>query len=242
MARKGPSAGFFTNPSHSMPAKAFFIAVLQVSILCCASSWPGLTTQAGTPRASHRACQGASFVIPWSTSTSNPLSSRKIPAASPQKLHKEAQKKRFLHTCTPVMANLRRDDEEPITLYLSPELAVIDKPWGVRMDGDFDMTVEKLVQQIYPGKARFIHQLDFATSGVLMLGLTKGMTSRIHDDFEAGNVEKEYMALLEGWLSEEETTVDAPICRYEGPVELPLRGAPGEIVIYMMEYVIFFYV
>lgn len=33
-------------------------------------------------------------------------------------------------------------------LFMTPSLLVIDKPFGVRMDGDYESTVEKLVKQV----------------------------------------------------------------------------------------------
>lgn len=114
----------------------------------------------------------------------------------------------------------------PIILFRTPSLLVIDKPFGVRMDGNYENTVENMCKMVFTGKVRFIHQLDFATSGVLMLGLDKSCTARVHAHFETGEVKKEYLALLEGTM-EAETSVDAPICRYEGPALLPPRGPPG---------------
>lgn len=59
---------------------------------------------------------------------------------------------------------------------------LIDKPCDVRMDGDFPVTVEKLIHRWVAEatgttpQLRLIHQLDFATSGVLCMGLTKSAT------------------------------------------------------------------
>lgn len=49
------------------------------------------------------------------------------------------------------------------------------QPAGVRLDGAFDVTVEKLLQRERPGVAQFkwVHQLDAATSGVLLVALNR---------------------------------------------------------------------
>ena len=70
----------------------------------------------------------------------------------------------------------------PAILYLSEDYVLIDKPCDVRMDGDFPVTVEKLIDRWVTDatgtqpELRLIHQLDFATSGVLCMGLTKSAT------------------------------------------------------------------
>ena len=70
-------------------------------------------------------------------------------------------------------------------------LLVVDKPFGVRMDGDFELTVEKLVRRLAPpvaGPVRFVHQLDFATSGCLMIALDKATAARMRRCFDAREV------------------------------------------------------
>ena len=56
-----------------------------------------------------------------------------------------------------------------IVLYKSKNFLVINKPPFIRMNGEFDVTVEKLVTRILPdvpiSNLKWVHQLDFATSG-----------------------------------------------------------------------------
>jgi len=67
---------------------------------------------------------------------------------------------------------------------------VVNKPADVRVDGDFEFTVEKMVAREikrcigeskiltvdpYP-RMRLVHQLDYATSGILLLGLQQKPT------------------------------------------------------------------
>ena len=74
------------------------------------------------------------------------------------------------------------DEVPPAILYLSDDFVMINKPCDVRMDGEFPVTVEKLVHRWIADRTgkqtetRLIHQLDFATSGVLCMGLTKSAT------------------------------------------------------------------
>ena len=74
-------------------------------------------------------------------------------------------------------------------LYESSEHIIVNKPPDVRMNGDFDVTVEKLVQFHRPAlretKQLWIHRLDYATSGVLCIGLTKEGAAQAAKQFEA---------------------------------------------------------
>ena len=79
------------------------------------------------------------------------------------------------------------------------------------------VTVEKLVRRAFPALGdgapmRFVHQLDFATSGVLAVGLDRPAAAAACRAFETGAAEKTYLALLEGHLTTN-LTVDAPIGR-----------------------------
>jgi 23S rRNA-/tRNA-specific pseudouridylate synthase len=61
---------------------------------------------------------------------------------------------------------------------------------------------------------RFVHQLDYATSGVLLVGLSKASTAKACRVFETGAVKKTYLALLEGHLFKN-MTINEPIGGYE---------------------------
>ena len=54
-------------------------------------------------------------------------------------------------------------------LYRNDHYIAINKPHDVRMDGDFDETIEKLlistISDTTKSNFKWIHQLDFATSG-----------------------------------------------------------------------------
>ena len=56
-----------------------------------------------------------------------------------------------------------------------------------------------------------IHRLDQATSGLMVLGLTKEAHDRLSSDFENRRVYKEYEALVDGLILEESGTIDLPL-------------------------------
>ncbi|CAM9622815.1 unnamed protein product, partial [Discosporangium mesarthrocarpum] len=87
-------------------------------------------------------------------------------------------------------------------LHLDDDFLIIGKPVDVRMDGEFDVTVEKLVRYWLPPLAekelKWVHQLDFATSGVLCIGLNRQAAGRACQAFQELRAEKTYLAVVEG--------------------------------------------
>ncbi|KAF0750999.1 hypothetical protein AaE_006534, partial [Aphanomyces astaci] len=76
---------------------------------------------------------------------------------------------------------LKLDDLQLNVLAKTDAFLVLNKNPDVRLDGDFNVTIEKAMHRDYPeiAKFRWIHQLDFATSGVMCVGLTKEY-ARLH--------------------------------------------------------------
>ena len=72
------------------------------------------------------------------------------------------------------------------------------------MDGDYVVTVEKLLIYNIGGTKsdyKWIHQLDFATSGILCIALNKLAANISSKAFEMRKTYKEYIALLYGDLN-----------------------------------------
>ncbi|CAM9695901.1 unnamed protein product [Pylaiella littoralis] len=93
------------------------------------------------------------------------------------------------------------------TLSLDDDFVIINKPADVRMDGDFDVTVEKLIRHWSPtleGKPlKWVHQLDFATSGVLCVALHREAAARGCEAFRERRARKIYLAVVQGALDAE---------------------------------------
>eukprot|EP01080_Neovahlkampfia_damariscottae_P001275 gene1275-11362_t len=106
-------------------------------------------------------------------------------------------------------------------LYKTDSLLVVNKPIDVRIDGEFDLTVAKMVEAQLPEfqkkendkqfRIRFCHRLDFATSGILCMGFTKKATSSIQQCFESRNTIKQYLALVFGHIKEDKFEIDEKI-------------------------------
>jgi 23S rRNA-/tRNA-specific pseudouridylate synthase len=84
-------------------------------------------------------------------------------------------------------------------LSLDEDYCVIDKPHDVRMDGPFPVTVERLVAHwLSSQEGKWVHQLDFATSGVLCIARNRHAAAAAAASFAQRQTKKEYVAVLQG--------------------------------------------
>ena len=86
-------------------------------------------------------------------------------------------------------------------IYRDNEILVVNKPYDVRVDGKFPTTVEKLVRTglgVEMDKLRLCNQLDAATSGVMVLGLSQAGAGNCGKLFSQRKTEKFYLAVCEG--------------------------------------------
>lgn len=92
-------------------------------------------------------------------------------------------------------------------LHLDDAMVVINKPSGLlvhrseidRHETQFALQLlrNQLGQRVYP-----VHRLDKPTSGVLAFALSQEMASRIADLWRQRSVEKQYLAIVRGWMPE----------------------------------------
>lgn len=101
-------------------------------------------------------------------------------------------------------------------VYADDHLLVVDKPAGMlsvpgRGPDKQDCLLAR-VQQRYP-HALVVHRLDQATSGLMLFALNPDTQRQLGMAFEARQVEKTYLAWVEGLLtlSEDWQTIDLPI-------------------------------
>ena len=90
------------------------------------------------------------------------------------------------------------DEYQIPILYQDSEILIVDKPYDVRIDGNFPVTVEKLVRdglKIEMDKFRMCNQLDFSTSGAIVLGLSKYGTRKCNKLFSERRSRKWYLAV-----------------------------------------------
>ncbi|KAG2387010.1 hypothetical protein C9374_002045 [Naegleria lovaniensis] len=124
-------------------------------------------------------------------------------------------------------------------IYKDVDVIVIDKPYDLHIDGNYTLTVEKLVNTQYPEmenppaeniaqpkrgftpskrKLKFCHQLDYATSGILCLAFTRSSCARISQCFQQRTAKKKYLAVVRGHI-ESESSFDLTSWIEEDPTD-----------------------
>jgi tRNA pseudouridine32 synthase/23S rRNA pseudouridine746 synthase len=116
-------------------------------------------------------------------------------------------------------------------VYKDDKYLVIDKPWDIKIDLNIHATAEEhdyepnimdlLIEYVKHNgisvdKLRPLHQLDHATSGILIYALNKKAASRVAKQFMRRQVSKEYEAILSGHLPKIDKTVRIFVCQNEG--------------------------
>lgn len=99
-------------------------------------------------------------------------------------------------------------------LYQDDYLLVIDKPQPMlstpgRLPENKDSAISRLQQQ-FPS-AELVHRLDMATSGLMVIALSKLITSRLSKQFQQREVSKTYTAILQGHVDPDEGEINLPI-------------------------------
>lgn len=117
-------------------------------------------------------------------------------------------------------------------VYRDDDFVVIDKPAGFHVHQPefprrrvppgrtiLHVLKRQLGEWLYP-----VHRLDVATSGTLVFALNKDTASMMGRLFTEGSVEKDYTAIVRGWLPDE-GCIDQPL-------ELDSTGDPAEALTY----------
>jgi|GEM_PF-157921 len=100
-------------------------------------------------------------------------------------------------------------------------ILLINKPSGLlslsgRNPLNWDSVHHRLVhgqQGVSPPfpEAQLPHRLDFGTSGIMVVGLNAVSVQNLNSQFEARTIKKRYLAVLEGWLADDEGLINAAI-------------------------------
>lgn len=101
-------------------------------------------------------------------------------------------------------------------LFIDGEAIILDKPAGLPVDPPRDgaMSLENHLASLTFGFQRWplaVHRLDRDTSGCLLLARNPKAHKRFTVAFEAGTVEKRYIAVLDGVPEGESGTIDLPL-------------------------------
>ena len=107
------------------------------------------------------------------------------------------------------------------TLYETDSYVAVDKPYDMRIDkqknDDGDPNLQDLVRASLPPavrtELRHCHQLDYATSGVMLYATSKKAAAAAQICFQERRVQKEYLALVWGTPPSRELACAEPICQ-----------------------------
>lgn len=103
---------------------------------------------------------------------------------------------------------------EAAILHEDREFLVIDKPSGVASHGGSGVSfgaIELLRTARPRDTLELAHRLDRDTSGVLVFAKKRSALTALQTEIREGRVEKRYLALLAGKLSQKKLIVDAPL-------------------------------
>ncbi|MFC1602836.1 pseudouridine synthase [Pseudomonadota bacterium] len=106
--------------------------------------------------------------------------------------------------------------EEIEIIYQDQYLLLISKPTALlTLSGKHPLNKDsvhfRLVKD-FP-TATMIHRLDFGTSGILVVALSKEVNAHIGKQFQARSVVKTYTAILHGHLPDDEGCIEFPIAK-----------------------------
>jgi UPF0176 protein len=100
-------------------------------------------------------------------------------------------------------------------LHEDSAIVVLNKPAPLPLhpSGRFNRnTLQSILNKVYyPQKLRPVHRLDANTTGVTVFARTRYFAGQLQPQFASGNVEKIYLARIEGHPPDDSFTCDAPI-------------------------------
>jgi 23S rRNA pseudouridine1911/1915/1917 synthase len=113
-------------------------------------------------------------------------------------------------------------------LFMDEALLVVNKPAGLPVHPTaryhHNTMVEQLKRRHGPDfRADPAHRLDRETSGLVVCGRTLEACQRLMKSFFKGEVQKEYLAVLEGQPPEDDFEVDAPIAEGTELIRIAVR-------------------
>lgn len=99
-------------------------------------------------------------------------------------------------------------------LHVDEALLVLNKPAGLlSVPGKGEGSLHNLTTALrhrFP-EAQVVHRLDQATSGLMMFARHAAAQRQLSMAFEQRQVDKQYVAVVTGWVAEEEGVIDAPL-------------------------------
>lgn len=110
-------------------------------------------------------------------------------------------------------------------LYVDEHVVVANKPSGLLVhrgwDNDDDVAMFRVRDVLGGAHVHPLHRLDRGTSGALAFARTTEAARTLAAAFEAGAIEKQYLALVRGQVAADAGTIDYPIQKAEDGPRVP---------------------
>ncbi|KAI8393309.1 pseudouridine synthase [Radiomyces spectabilis] len=128
-------------------------------------------------------------------------------------------------------------------LYEDDRYLIVDKPYDCRIQNPRDdqgPSVQSLLTKQYPHIPIFrnVHQLDYATSGIYVLALTKQAAAEASKLFRERQVQKTYLAIVAGHLIEDSYHIDQPIADdpdHDFRMKIDVNGKSAQTLVQVLE-------
>ena len=108
-------------------------------------------------------------------------------------------------------------------LYQDDDILLINKPSGLlSLSGKNPLNLDSVHYRLVHGQegltppfpeSKLPHRLDLGTSGVMVVGLHAEASKHLNKQFQARTIQKHYVAMLEGWLADDQGEITAPIAK-----------------------------
>jgi 23S rRNA pseudouridine955/2504/2580 synthase len=99
-------------------------------------------------------------------------------------------------------------------LYEDKNLLILNKPAGMAVHGGSGVSfgVIEGLRALYPQLSlELVHRLDRETSGCLMISKKRSILKQLHQQLQLGNIQKHYLALVQGQWNSQMKEVDMPL-------------------------------
>ena len=109
-------------------------------------------------------------------------------------------------------------DDFVVILYQDDDILLINKPSGLlSLSGKNPLNWDSVhgqegVSPAFP-EAKLPHRLDFGTSGIMVVGLNSESAQHLNKQFQLRTIQKRYVALLAGWVADDQGWVTAAIVK-----------------------------
>jgi 23S rRNA pseudouridine1911/1915/1917 synthase len=120
----------------------------------------------------------------------------------------------------------------PEIIFENEQFVALNKPAGLLSIPDRegkDISLKKILQNKY-GEIYTVHRLDRDTSGIIVYAKNEEAHKFLSQAFEERSVEKYYLGLVNGLITEKKKTLDAPIMEHPGKKGVMIvhkRGKPS---------------